>query len=478
MAVFAYVRWKYSILHTVRGLTRDLANAIIAFMQLTSMPRQSTAPWVIALLACSLAAFGAGVWCSQPGKLLAASGTAGNLAVTTSSVSGLGALPPSEVAQDVNFQEFWDLWKQLKDRYYKQPLDEKKMMYGAMSGMVASLGDPYTLFFNPTDATSFSEALQGKFSGIGAEIGIKDNQLQVIAPLPDSPAEKAGIRSGDFILAIDKQDTAGMSVDQAVSLIRGDKDTKVALTIGRLNATTDAKGKTKTAPTSTTITIVRDEIVVKSVTVAYKNNLAIVTVNHFNQDTDTLFQKVIDEVLTKNVKGIVLDMRNDPGGYLDRAIAVASEWTGEQTIVSERRQGKIVDSYKGTHPARLDKIKTVVLVNQGSASASEIVAGALQDYGLATLVGMKTFGKGSVQDYSEFSDKSALKVTIAEWLTPKDRSINKIGIQPDVQVDRTDADYNADRDPQLDKAVQLLTGKASAAIPAQATSTATVPSSN
>ena len=442
------------------------------------MPRQPAAPWVIALLACSLAAFAAGVWLSQPGKLLAASGTAAASNISTTTVVGVGSMPPAGLTTDANFQEFWDLWKMLKERYYKQPLDEKKMMYGAMSGMVASLGDPYTLFFTPTDATSFSAALQGKFDGIGAEIGIKDNQLQVIAPLPDSPAEKAGIRSGDFILAIDKQDTTSMSVEQAVYLIRGDKDTKVTLTIGRLNKSTDAKGKEKTAPTSTDITIVRSEIVVKSVTVAYKNNLAIVTVNHFNQDTDTLFKQVIDEVLTKNVKGIVLDMRNDPGGYLDRAIAVASEWTGEQTIVSERRQGQIVDSYKGSHAARLDKIPTVVLVNQGSASASEIVAGALQDYGEATLVGTKTFGKGSVQDYTEFPDKSALKVTIAEWLTPKGRSINKTGIQPDVQVDRTDADYNADRDPQLDKAVQLLTGKASAAIPAQATSTATIPSSN
>jgi len=202
---------------------------------------------------------------------------------------------------------------------------------------------------------------------------------------------------------------------------------------------------------------------VKSVNTKYLDgNIAVITVSNFNQDTADLFSKAVGDVLSKDVKGVILDLRNDPGGYLDRATAVAGEWVGSQLVVEERQQGQITDKYNGTGDGRLKGMPTVVLVNQGSASAAEIVTGALQDYGVATIVGMKTFGKGSVQDYSDFPDKSAVKVTIAEWLTPKGRSINKVGLTPDVQVDRTEDDYHANRDPQLDKALEILTGKAPA----------------
>lgn len=369
----------------------------------------------------------------------------------TASVAGIGESIPKGTADSIEFEQFWELWSMLKTKYYKQPLDEQKMLYGAMSGLTSSLGDPYTVFFEPVVAEEFNKSLQGKFEGIGAEIGIKENQLRVVSPLPDSPAERAGLLANDAILAISGTSTEGMAVERAVSLIRGDKGTAVVLTIGRVN---EKKGAKKFD-----VSIVRDTIVVKSVRVKYLDgNIALIAISNFNADTSDSFSAIVDEVVSKDVKGVVLDLRNDPGGYLDRANAVAGEWVGDAVVVTERRKGVKVDEFHGTGKNRLRGMPTVVLVNEGSASASEIVAGALQDYGAAKLVGKKTFGKGSVQDYTELQDGTAVKITVAEWLTPKGRFINETGIEPDFAVERTEEDYHAERDPQLDKAVELLEG--------------------
>ncbi len=252
-----------------------------------------------------------------------------------------------------------------------------------------------------------------------------------------------------------------MSTDEAVSYIRGTKGTPVSLFIGRVRSIKLPNKTEKKKIETKEYTIIRDAIVVKSVRLIWeKNSIARIQITSFNQDTDDLFLRVVEEILAKNVKGIILDLRNDPGGFLDQATSVAGEWTGDQIVVQERRQGKIVDQLPGTGSGRLKGIPTIILLNQGSASASEIVAGALHDYGMATIVGMKSFGKCSVQDYSEFPDKSAVKITIAEWLTPKGNSIHKVGIKPDVQVvDITQDDLHAKRDSQLDKALELLGAK-------------------
>lgn len=384
--------------------------------------------------------------------------------VVARSIDGVGSSPPRDVRAKADFDQFWELWRTLKDRYYLQPMDEQKMMYGAMSGLASSLEDPYTTFFEPKIAEEFSQSLQGKFEGIGAEIGLRDEQIQVIAPLKDMPAEKAGIRAGDAILKIDGEDTAGMTVEQAVSKIRGDKGTTVKLQIGRVKVEVGKDGKEKKTPSTLDVSIVRDVIVVKSVRVSYKDKVAVIEITNFNQDTQALFAQAVEEVSGKDPKGIVLDLRNDPGGYLDRAVSVASAWVGSDVVLHERRQGKIVESFRGDGEPRFKGIPTVVLVNEGSASASEIVAGALQDHGAAKVVGKTSFGKGSVQDYTEFPDGSAVKVTIAEWLTPKLRSINKQGIVPDIDVERTAEDVHANRDPQLDKALQLLTASGTSAV--------------
>lgn len=369
----------------------------------------------------------------------------------TGEVVGVGQMPPDaliEEAKDVEFKQFWELWELLKERYYEKPVKEKELFYGAMRGLADSVGDPYTVYFEPTSSELFQQALEGKFEGIGAEIGLKDGGLQIIAPLSGAPAERAGLRSGDVILKINGTDTDGMSVDRAVTLIRGPRGTTVTLTLFRPSQKKSA---------SFDVQIQREQIHVESVkTKMLDQHIAWIEVNHFNSDTGQAFDRAVNKVLKQEVKGIILDLRNNPGGFLDKALNVAGEWMGGRVVVKERRQGKIFGEMKGDGKNRLRGIPTVVLVNQGSASASEIVAGALQDGGQATIVGMKTFGKGSVQDFQNFPDGSGVKITTAEWITPNERTINKLGLDPDVIVDRTPEDYEAKRDPQLDRALQIL----------------------
>ncbi|MBI4139002.1 S41 family peptidase [Candidatus Uhrbacteria bacterium] len=420
----------------------------------------ATRYWILLLLVVGIGSYAVGA--RSAGKPPGTDGASGTSTVQTVRVRGIGSRPPDGALQTVDFEQFWELWDLLKTKFYTQPLDEQKMLYGAMSGLTSSLDDPYTTFFEPAVAEEFSKSLEGKFEGIGAEIGIKQEQLQIIAPLPESPAARAGLLPGDAILFINGTSTEGMTVEEAVFHIRGKKGTTVTLTIGRVKVTKDDKGKEKRDASKFDVSIVRDTIVVKSVrTKIADGNISVIEISHFNSDTTEEFAKAADEALAKGAKGVILDVRNNPGGFLDRATAVAGEWVGDAIVVTERRKGVKVDEFHGTGKSRLRGIPTVVLVNEGSASASEIVAGALQDYGVAKLIGKKTFGKGSVQDYTELRDGTAVKVTVAEWLTPNGRFINEIGIDPDIVIERTEEDYHAGRDPQLDKAIELLGGTAS-----------------
>ncbi|MFZ6015178.1 MAG: S41 family peptidase [Patescibacteria group bacterium] len=375
-------------------------------------------------------------------------------------VVGIGALPsPDLISEDIKFEQFWELWQMLELKYYDQ-ISEEKMFYGAMQGLADSLGDPYTAFFEPATAKEFTDSLKGEFEGIGAEIGIRDEQLQIIAPLPDTPADRAGLRAGDYIIKINGTSTEDMTVEQAVLLIRGEKGTEVVLNIGRLTKTEDENATGTTdglKPEVFDVAIIRDTIIIKSVEVKWpEKDIAQVKISNFNEDTADEFTDAMNQVVNKQPRAIILDLRNNPGGFLDRSTAIAGEWVGNRVVVVERRKGKIIDEFHGTGKGALASYPTVVLVNQGSASASEIVAGALQDYDLATVIGMQTFGKGSVQDFSEFKDGSAIKITVAEWLTPNGRSINNTGIEPDITVDMTLEDYNENRDPQLQKAVEYI----------------------
>lgn len=358
--------------------------------------------------------------------------------------------PSGQIGQDIDFKLFWDVWDKIEKNYVdKNKISEKEMFYGALQGMVSSLGDPYSVFMDPKITKEFDDDLAGTFEGIGAEIGKKNDILTVIAPLPETPAEKAGLKAGDKIYAINGESTANLSVSEAVDKIRGPRDTEVILTIFRDGAknTEDIK-------------IIRGVIIVKSVKTEMRaDNVFVITVTSFNEDTQSLFDQAVLSAFQANPKAIIVDLRNNPGGYLETAIQMASEWIESGPVVYE----KYSDDNKMQHDAQgraiLKDIKTVVLVNQGSASASEIVAGALQDYGKATLIGRQTFGKGSVQSLLNLNDGSSLKITIAKWLTPKGRSINDEGIAPDYEVELSEEDYNANRDPQLEAALNFIDSK-------------------
>ncbi|MDO8505732.1 MAG: S41 family peptidase [bacterium] len=365
-------------------------------------------------------------------------------------------LPP-HILKDVNFDLFWEVWSRVQEKYLKQPLPDTQLFYGAISGIVASLQDPYSVFLDPTLTERFMSDLAGTFDGIGAEIGIKKEQLVIVAPLSGTPAEKAGLFPGDAILKIDGVQTQGMPLDMAVSKIRGTSGTAVSLTIIR-NGWDEPKA----------LSIIREKITVQSVsTKELEGNVAYIKLAHFNETTVELFEKAAQEIALKNPKGIILDMRNNPGGLLEVGVRVASEWIrAPETVVIQEVQGGERSPFLAQGQARFNGIPTVVLVNQGSASASEIVAGALQDYKFARLVGEKTFGKGSVQTFEQLPGGSSLKLTIAHWLTPHGRQIDTTGISPDVEVKMTRENYENDTDPQLQKAIELLSGNSKPALPA------------
>lgn len=345
-----------------------------------------------------------------------------------------------------DFNLYAEVWDSLKTNFVdKNKLKDKDLFYGSLKGMAAAANDPYTVFMDPTQAKSFADDLAGTFEGIGAEVGLRNDIITIIAPLDGMPAQKAGLLAGDKIYSINGQLTLGLTIDEAVKKIRGPKDTKVVLTIIR--------GKDK--PKDFTIT--RNVIIVKSVKTEIRSDgIMVIKVSNFNDDTAALFESAVALAIVKQPKGIILDLRNDPGGYLDTAVALASEWVEGGPVVAEQFNGNKRNEYASNGKARLKNFKTIVLLNGGSASASEILAGALRDYNKATIVGETSFGKGSVQTLQDLSDGSSLKVTVAKWLTPAGEAINEKGIKPQIEVKMTEADINKNLDPQFNKALELL----------------------
>lgn len=355
------------------------------------------------------------------------------------------------VNQKIDFNLFWKVWNSLKQSYVNQPISDQQLFYGAISGVANATEDPYTVFLNPEQTKSFSSDINGQFEGIGAEIGVKDAQIIIIAPLKGSPAEQAGLKSGDAVIRIDGTDTVNLSVDKAVNLIRGPKDSTVTLTIYR-----------KGADNVQDIAIKRAEIKIPSVTYTLKEQsgkrIAVVELSHFNQGSAAEFNTIAQQIVLDVPDGMILDLRNNPGGLLDECVNIASQFIPTGVIVKERLHDNSEQIINSTGSGTLANISNlVVLINEGSASASEILAGALQDYHKATIIGTTSFGKGSVQNYQEFSDGSSLKMTIAKWFTPLDHAIDRTGIKPDIEVERKAKDYKAKRDPQFDRAMQELT---------------------
>lgn len=342
------------------------------------------------------------------------------------------------------YQEVW--YSLLNEHVDHNLIDQNEMFYGSLRGLTNSLNDPYTIFLDPEETREFYDDLSGSFEGIGAEIGIRDDMLTIIAPLRGMPAEKAGLRAGDKVHAINGEITLGMTINEAVRKIRGPKDTEVVLTILRQDE-----------DQSIDISIKRGIIVINSVEwELIEDDIMLISISNFHEDTLALFNQAVMEIHSKDINKIILDLRNNPGGYLETAIDIASEWVKEGPIVIEQLKGNKRKEHFVTKRARLHGFNTVVLINQGSASASEIVAGALRDYNLASLVGQQSFGKGSVQNLKKLSDGSALKISIAKWLTPAGDYINEKGIEPDIIIEITKEDFEQNIDPQMLKAIEIL----------------------
>lgn len=363
--------------------------------------------------------------------------------------------PPENI--NVDFTLFWDTWNLLSRSYIdKKALDPTKMFYGAISGMVSSLGDPYTFFLPPDTQKSSKEELNGSFEGVGIQLGFDtDKRLVVITPLVGTPAEKAGVKPQDIIVKINDKDTTRITLPEAVNLIRGPKGTEVNLTILR-------EGEEETR----TFVIKRDTILVKSVEVSFKNTrdgklIAVLKLTRFGERTQEEWLEAIPQVLSKGAEGVVLDLRNNPGGFLEGAVFIASEFLSDGDVVlQENSQGERI-AFKVNRTGKLTKIPLVVLINKGSASASEIVAGALADRKKVKLVGEKSFGKGTIQEAEDLPGGTGIHITVAKWLTPNGRWVNDTeGLEPDVTIElpKLKEGEKADdtKDLQLEKAMEML----------------------
>ncbi|MFA6226956.1 MAG: S41 family peptidase [Candidatus Paceibacterota bacterium] len=352
----------------------------------------------------------------------------------------------------IDMTPFWEVWKDLETRFVptvksSKVINNQEKIWGAIQGLTTAYGDPYTIFMPPEDSTAFESDISGNFEGVGMEIGIKENSLIVVSPLKATPAYNAGIKSGDQILTIDGKSTEGISVDKAVKLIRGKAGTQVVLKIAR-------EGKKD----SFEVKITRGIINVPTLDTEIKGDVFVIKLYNFYAPAAGAFRSALREFIDSGKYKLTLDLRGNPGGYLESAVDMASWFLPMgKVVVSEdfgMKGGKIYRS-KG-YDVFTDQLKMVILVDGGSASASEILAGALQEHGVAKLVGAKTFGKGSVQELIKITPETSLKMTIAKWLTPNGNSISEKGITPDYEVKISDADAKAGVDSQFEKAVEVL----------------------
>lgn len=361
----------------------------------------------------------------------------------------LGVLNKEEpVRESVDFSPFWKAWNIIEEKYASpEDIQRQEMVWGAIQGLLKSLGDPYTVFFSPEEKKIFESEVRGNFEGVGMEIAIKNGALTVVAPLKGTPAFRAGIKTGDRILKINDIQTTDLSVEEAVGLIRGEKGTSVLLTIL-------SEGEEKPRE----IKVMRETIQIPVLeTEKMGSNVFVIKLHNFSERSPFEFQQALRQFVFSNTDKLIIDLRNNPGGFLEAAVDIASWFldTGEVVLREKFRDGEErLHRSKGYNA--FPNIPLVILLNEGSASASEILAGALRDHGKAKLVGSKSFGKGSVQEVVPVTDDTSLKITIARWLTPKGEDIGKSGITPEFEVKQSPEDIEAEKDPQLDKALEVL----------------------
>jgi carboxyl-terminal processing protease len=374
------------------------------------------------------------------------------------------------VGNNIDFGLFWDVWSRVHTSFIDaKTIDNQKLVWGAISGMVGALGDPYTSFLPPKENQNFKDDMNGSFEGIGAQLGLKDGRIIVVTPLKSSPAEAAGVKPGDYVLKVDNVDTVNWTIEEAVSKIRGQKGTKVVLSILHDKAQEPQD-----------LSITRDQIIIPEVEYWAKepskiepilgltntpiikqgnSTIGYIRLTRFGDRLTEEWNKAVDALLKENqtnkISGLILDLRNNPGGYLDGSVFVGSEFLPDGIVVSQENSDNTKIDYRVNRKGRLFDIPLVVLINKGSASASEIVAGALKDRKRATIVGETSFGKGSVQTPQELSGGASLHVTTGRWLTPSGTSISKKGIIPDVEV-KLDTASEASQDAQLAKAIEII----------------------
>ena len=360
--------------------------------------------------------------------------------------------PPS---QNVDFKLFWQVWDLVSSEYVdKNAVDPQKMFYGAIQGMVASMGDPYTVFLPPTEQKSTKEEINGSFEGVGIQLGYdKEKRLAVIAPVKDTPADKAGVQAGDLIVKIGDKDAGGLNLPEAVNLIRGPKGTEIALEIYH---TGDAKTKT--------VNLKRDTIIVKSVEFESKTTpggkkVAVIKLSRFGERTFEEWTQAVSNTLASGPQVVILDMRNNPGGLLDGAVFIGSEFIKDGNIVLQENARGVKTPYKVNRAGKLLDLPLLVLINKGSASASEIVAGAIQDTGRGKLLGETSFGKGTIQESQDLPEQTGIHITTAKWLTPKERWIHQKGLEPDIKVELTEEQIKQQveddtKDFQMERALQ------------------------
>lgn len=346
--------------------------------------------------------------------------------------------------QNLDFNLFWQVYDRLNQAFFdRQALKPQAMIYGAIKGLVTSLGDPYSVFLTPEENKDSKDDLNGSFEGVGIQLGYKnDNQLVVIAPLAGLPAETAGVKAGDLILKIDQKETAGISLPEAVKLIRGPKGSQVKLTLLHQNESQPYE-----------VELTREMILVPSVELKINNQIAHLKLTRFGDRTNQEWDEAVNQIISQKAKGVILDLRDNPGGYLEGSVYIVSEFVNSGVVVKQETANGQKESFSVNRQGKLLKIPLVVIVNQGSASASEIVAGALWDYNRAKIVGEKTFGKGTIQEAEDLSGGAGLHITTSHWLLPKDESIDKVGLKPDYEV--TD-DPKTETDEVFEKAMEII----------------------
>lgn len=357
----------------------------------------------------------------------------------------------TEVGINADFSKFWKVWNTIDKKYPDaSKIDAENRVNGAISGLVGSLNDPYSVYFNADETKSFKEDIAGNFGGIGAEVGKRNKILTVISPLKGTPAYKAGLKAGDKILKIDKKDTSDLTIEEAVKLMRGEKGTTVSLTIYH-----DGDKIPKE------IKIVRDIIEVPTLDTEMRSDgIFVIKLYSFTENSASLFRDAVKKFSEAKTDKLVLDLRGNPGGYLDSAVDMASWFlpNGKPVVIEDSGNKFKKSTYRSKgYDVFTDKLKFVILIDEGSASASEILAGAMQDYKLAKLVGAQSFGKGSVQEVVDITPETILKITVAKWLTPNGTSISEKGLTPDYKIEITEKEITNKKDPQMNKAIELLT---------------------